>query len=129
APLLEMPVDAVRRDVERAVLEPFYEYVGIFERSVLDDGVGFDPVDAFAFFAPELVGLRDAFLVELLVFVLFEERAVLPLFRYLVGVDVLDLLHHRSPPPWASASVLAPLFLCSIVWPEALPGNGLSASG
>src|SRR6185295_4494787 len=68
AALLEMPVDAVGRHVKGAVLEPFDRHVWIVERGVLDDGVGLEPVDALALFAPELVGLLDAFLVELLVF-------------------------------------------------------------
>jgi hypothetical protein len=57
AALLQVPVDAVGGNVERAVLEPFDRDVGIFECGVLDTGIGLDPVEALAFLAPKLVGL------------------------------------------------------------------------
>ena len=45
-PLLQMAVDAIGADVERAVLEPFDRDIGIGEARVLDARVGLDPVDA-----------------------------------------------------------------------------------
>src|SRR5262245_25807287 len=115
AALLEMPVDAVGRHVKGAVLEPFDRHVWIVERGVLDDGVGLDPVDALALFAPELVGPLDAFLVELLVFAFVDKGAVLPFLGDLVGLEFEDLmLSHRIAPPYARASV-SRYFLWQIV--------------
>ena len=47
AALLQVPVDAIGRDVERTVLEPFDRYVGIGEGRVRDAGTGPDPVNPF----------------------------------------------------------------------------------
>ena len=54
---LQMPVDTVGRDVERAILEPLDVDLAGLKRAVLDLGEGFDPVDALAMFAPEGVGI------------------------------------------------------------------------
>ena len=78
AALLQMPVDAIGRDVEGAVLEPFDRHVGIGERGVLDARIGLDPVEPLALLAPELIGVVDAFPVELLVLVLVDIRAFFP---------------------------------------------------
>ena len=59
ATLLEMAVDAVGRDVEGAVLEPFDRDIGIGEGRVLDAGIGLDPVDTFAVLAPKRLGVSD----------------------------------------------------------------------
>ncbi len=64
---LEMPVHAVRGDVERAVAEPFDRDVPGFERGVLHLGVGLDPVESLSLLAPEGVGIRDARCVHLLI--------------------------------------------------------------
>ena len=83
--LLEVPVDTIGADVEGAVLEPFYRHVGIREACVLDARIGLDPIDTLALFAPELIRLVDALLVELLVFVLVDEGVFFPLLGYLVN--------------------------------------------
>jgi len=56
----EMAVDAIGRDVELAVLEPFDRDVVVVERGVLDLGEGLDPVDALAVLAPERVRIGEA---------------------------------------------------------------------
>ena len=92
--LLQVAVDAIGRDVERAVLEPFDRDVWIGEARVLDDAIGLDPVDPFALLAPELVRLLHALLVELLVLVLIDEGVFLP-----VLLDLVDgFLRHRPAP-------------------------------
>src|SRR4029078_8070281 len=53
AALLEMPIDAIRGNVENAVLEPFDRYIARRERAVLDLGERFHPADALALFGPE----------------------------------------------------------------------------
>ena len=55
----EVAVDAVGRDVELAVLEPFDRDVVVVERGVLDAGVGLDPVEPPALLAPEGVRVGD----------------------------------------------------------------------
>src|SRR6476659_7996764 len=92
--LLQVAVDAMGRDVERAVLEPFDRDVWVGEACVLDDAIGLDPVDPLALFAPELVRLLHALLVELLVLVLIDEGVFLP-----VLLDLVDgFLRHRPAP-------------------------------
>ena len=85
AALLQVPVDAVRGDVQRAVLEPFDRHVGKFERGVLDARVRLDPVETLAFLAPELVGLVDALLVELLVLGLVDKACSFHFFGTFTG--------------------------------------------
>ena len=107
AALLQVAVDAVGGDVERAVLEPFDRDVGIGEGGVLDARIGLDPVEALALLAPELVGLLDALRVELLVFVLVDEGALFPLLRDLHGLDfVVLVLGHLSAPPYATRAIV-----------------------
>ena len=55
----EVPVDAVRRDVELAVLEPLDRHAVVVERRVLDPGVGPDPVEPAPVLAPEGVRVGD----------------------------------------------------------------------
>ena len=55
----EVAVDAVGRDVEHAVLEPFDRDVGVGEGGVLDPREGRDPVEALGLLAPEGVGVGD----------------------------------------------------------------------
>ena len=55
----EVAVDAVGRDVERAVLEPLDRDVVVVEGGVLDPGVGLDPVEPLALLAPERVRVGD----------------------------------------------------------------------
>src|SRR5262249_45112918 len=82
----EMAVDAVGRDVERAVLVPFdRDGVGRVA-GVLDPGVGLDPVDALAVLAPELVRIVDGGLVHRLVFGVVRVGALAPLGRAFVNL-------------------------------------------
>jgi hypothetical protein len=50
-----MPVEAIGRDVQRAVVEPADADRGVIV-DVLDLGVGLDPVQPLAFLAPERSG-------------------------------------------------------------------------
>ena len=102
AALLQMAVDAVGGDVEGSVLEPSDRDIGIGKRGVLDARVGLDPVEALAFLAPELVRLLDASAVELLVFVLVDERALLPRLGNLHGLDFVRLVLGHSLAPDAN---------------------------
>ena len=101
--LLQMPVDAIGADIERAVLEPFDRDVRVGEARVLDDAVGLDPIDPLALFAPELVRLLDALAILLLVLVLVDEGLFLPVLRNLVD----SFLRHRPAPPYALRSPLS----------------------
>ena len=55
----QVAVDAVGRNVQRAVLEPFDRDIAEFERGILDLGIGLDPVDPLAFDGPEPLGVID----------------------------------------------------------------------
>src|SRR5262249_40832102 len=89
AALGEMPVDAVRRDVEHAVLVPFDRDVVRIVRGVLDLGIRLDPVDALAVLAPERVRVADRGLVHRLVLRVVHVGALGP-----VGRDVVNRLGH-----------------------------------
>ncbi len=91
---LQVAVDAVGADVERAVLVPLDRYVLGRVGGVLDLGVGLDPVDALAHLAPEQGRLVDRALVHCQVFVVVEEGPARPL-----GGDVIDLVGHCALPP------------------------------
>jgi hypothetical protein len=99
-----MTVDAVGSDVQGSVLEPPDRDIGIGKRSVLDARIGLDPVEALTFLTPELVRLLDACAVELLVFVLVDERAFFPLFRNFHGLDFIRLVLGHLPAPDANCS-------------------------
>src|SRR5277367_6433663 len=64
-----MPVDAIGRDVERAVLEPFDEQIVRIPRNVLDLREGLHPVDALGLVAPEAVRIAVRARIHLFVFV------------------------------------------------------------
>ena len=104
---LQVTVDAIGADIERAVLEPFNRDVGIGEACILDEAIGLDPIDPLALLAPELVRLIDALLVELLVLVLVDEGVFLPVLRDLVD----SFLRHRPAPPYALRSLIMKLTL------------------
>ena len=90
---LQMPVDAVGRDVERAVLVPLDRDVVGIVGGVLDLGVGLDPVDALADLAPEPVRVLDRALVHRQV-LLVDPGAARPLAtRYRMQLP----RHRRSP--------------------------------
>ena len=61
AAFLQMAVDAVGGDVERAVLEPFDRDVRIVERRVLNLRIGLDPVEPLALLAQNLSGFSTLF--------------------------------------------------------------------
>jgi hypothetical protein len=61
AALGQMPVDAIRRDVERAVLEPADIDIVVGEGGVLDLRVRLDPVEPLAVLGPEGLGVADGF--------------------------------------------------------------------
>src|SRR5690606_2478696 len=62
----QMPVDAVGRNVELAVLEPFDRDIGVGERCVPDPGERLDPVEALSLLAPEPVRVGKRALILLL---------------------------------------------------------------
>ena len=101
ARVLQMPVDAVGGDVERAVLVPFDRDVVGCVGGVLDLGVGLDPVDALADLAPEPVaGPRPSACTSPGTFVV-DEGPARPL-----GGNVIDLFGHRALPPRIACCVV-----------------------
>ncbi len=94
AALREVPVDAIIGEVETAILEPFDRDIVRVVGRVLDLGIGLDPVDALALFAPELIRVGDRGRIHLLVFGVIDEGPLLP-----IGRDLVDLVRHRILPP------------------------------
>ena len=75
AALGEMAVEAVGRDVERAVIVPAdADVAGVVD--VLHLAEGLDPVDALADLAPEAFGVGDGAAIHLLVFPGVDQRAL-----------------------------------------------------
>src|SRR3981081_4963049 len=89
-----MPIDAVPRDIEDAVLEPLDRNVAGGEGRVLDLGEGFDPADALSLFGPESVGIADRARVHLLVLGLIDPGALGPIRRHVVNLLRHYTLHH-----------------------------------
>ena len=73
--LFQMPVDAIGRDVERAVMKPLDLDVALVG-AVLDLGVRLDPIDALAVLAPEPLLVLDRAFVHLAVFLVVDPRAL-----------------------------------------------------
>ncbi len=67
AALVQMAIQAVGRDVERAVGEPFDINMVIVEGGAFDLGERLDPVQPCGLLAPEAVGIDDRLLVQRLV--------------------------------------------------------------
>ena len=92
----EVAVDAVGRDVERAVLEPLDRDVVVVEGGVLDPGVGLDPVEPLALLAPEGVRIGDRGRVH---------RGVAFGVHVRLGDDLrrrlVQLVEHWSFPSWS----------------------------
>ncbi len=89
----EMPVEAVVRDVELAVVVPADVEVVRVETDVLHPGVRLHPVDALAHAGPEALRVADRFGVGLLVVVLAEAGPGRERRRHFV-----QLLVHRQTP-------------------------------
>ena len=68
AACFQVAVDAVGRRVERAVFVPFDRDVGHHEVDVFNFGVGLNPVEPLALFAPKALVVFDRSFVHLLVF-------------------------------------------------------------
>ncbi len=67
APLVQVAIQAVGRDVQRAVGEPLDVHVVIVEGGAFDLGERFDPVQPRGLLAPEAVGIDDRLLIQRLV--------------------------------------------------------------
>src|SRR5258706_4614887 len=93
-----MAVDAVPRDIEDAVLEPFDRNVTRGEGYVLDLGEGFHPADALGLFGPEPVGVLDRARIHLLVLGLIGPGALGPF-----GRDIINFLGHLTPSTHAAS--------------------------
>ena len=89
----QMAVDAIVGDIGHPVLEPFDRDVVRVEAGVLDLGVGLEPVDPFAVFAPESLRVTQRTLVHLLVLGMIDPSALRPF-----GGDVIDLVRHEFLP-------------------------------
>ena len=105
---LQVPVDAVGRDVERAVLVPFDRDVVGRVGGVLDLGVGLDPVDALAHLAPEPVRVLDRALVHRQILLVVDPGPGRPLGGY-----VVDLVRHgaSSRPAARTGVCVAPIIV------------------
>ena len=77
--LRQVPVDAVGRDVERAVLEPFDVEIVRIPGDVLDPGERLDPVDALGLLRPEPFRILQRVRVHGVVFRSVDQRARLPI--------------------------------------------------
>src|SRR5207253_10491116 len=87
-----MAVDAVPRDIEDAVLEPFDRNVPGREGCVLDLGERLHPADALGLLGPEPVGILDRACIHLLVLGLICPGALGPFRRY-----IINFLGHLTP--------------------------------
>ncbi len=109
----QMPVDAIIGDVGDAVLEPLDRHVVRVEARVLDLGVGREPVDPLAVFAPESVRVLYRAAVHLLVFGFVDPGALGPIGGDFINVVLHGLLptHSCAPTEPTPASVEASLCL------------------
>jgi hypothetical protein len=89
----EVAVEAVGREVERAVLEPADAEVGLVEAGVLDLAERLDPVDPLRLFAPEALRVLGRGAVLGRVFLGADQGVLHPLF----GDRVNRVLAHASP--------------------------------
>src|SRR6184192_1441555 len=87
-----MAVDAVPRDIEDAVLEPFDRNVPGREGCVLDLGERLHPSDALGLLGPEAVGILDRARIHLLVLGLIGPGALGPFRRH-----IINFLGHLTP--------------------------------
>src|SRR2546430_9909547 len=87
-----MAVDAVPRDIEDAVLEPFDRNVPGREGCVLDLGERLHPADALGLLGPEPVGILDRARIHLLVLGLIGPGALGPFRRH-----IINFLGHLTP--------------------------------
>jgi hypothetical protein len=96
----EMPVDAVGRHVQHAVVIPAdMDVAGVVDVAHRPVAVGLDPVDALAVLAPEFGGILDRRFVHRLVFGVVDIGALGPF-----GADVDQFIGHRSLPPAFAAN-------------------------
>src|SRR5437899_10143462 len=93
-----MAVDAVPRDIEDAVLEPFDRNVPGREGCVLDLGERLHPADALGLLGPEPVGILDRARIHLLVLGLIGPGALGPFRRH-----IINFLGHLTPSTHAPA--------------------------
>ena len=77
-----MPVEAVDRRVQGAVVIPADMHVVRRVGYVLHLGIGFYPVDALAVFAPEFLGVLDGIFVHVFVLGSIDQGARGPLGGY-----------------------------------------------
>src|SRR5690606_27960555 len=77
--LCQMPVEAVRRQVERAVIEPADSETRFVEAGVLDPGERPDPIDPPRLLAPKAVGVLDGAAILVLICCFVDQRVFCPL--------------------------------------------------
>jgi hypothetical protein len=80
----EVPVDAVRRHIRDAVLEPFDRNLAGIETGILHLGEGFDPVYSLAMMSPELFRRRRRKLIHFFVLRRIDVSAFSPLRRHVI---------------------------------------------
>ena len=87
--LRQMPVDAIHRDIGRAVLEPFDRDIMRVEARMLHLREGRDPVDALRLLGPEAVRILERAFVEPAIGLFVDAGALFPV----VG-DGVEFLGH-----------------------------------
>ena len=75
----QMPVDAVGRHIERAVLIPFNRYIARRIAGVLDLGIRGHPVKTLALLAPKSIRIADALRVHFKIFVIIDKGFCSPI--------------------------------------------------
>jgi hypothetical protein len=78
----QVPVDAIGRDIQRSILEPFDGEVGRVERDILDLGERFDPVQPRRLLAPIAVGVFHRRRIGGLILRLGHEGTFFPFLRH-----------------------------------------------
>ena len=94
----EMAIDAVRRNVDRAVLEPANIDRARTERRVLGAGIRLDPLQPLSGFRPEALGVRNRPIVHRLI----GFSVYVGPFRPFGGHGINFVGHASVPPDWPS---------------------------
>ena len=103
----DMPVHAIGRDVQRAILEPLDGNAPQGEVGVLDLGRCVDPVDPLPLAGPECIRIGDRGLVHRVVFRAVDMSTGDEIWRCRVNQRCRCLFHLRSPPNGAQCSAPA----------------------
>ena len=99
----QMAVDAIGRDVQHTVFEPFDGHISGRKADVFDLRIGFDPIDAFALLTPEGDRIRDRSGVDFLILLSIHVRWREPLWRLWSLCSPPKAMTRKWSDPWLSA--------------------------